>query len=173
MRVLLAGLPGTGKSTLAAALAGALGALVLSKDTVRAALFGPRWVEYSSEQDEFVMGLLLETAHWMEARRPDAVLIFDGRTFSRRARRDAVQADRIIWCVCPREVALSRLAGDTAHPAADRDETLYNRVEAQFEPVTEPHLLLDTSRPPADCLAAAISYLNQSGRLTAEDNLLG
>jgi adenylylsulfate kinase len=39
MLIAMAGLPGTGKSTLANALANALGAAVLNKDRVRAALF--------------------------------------------------------------------------------------------------------------------------------------
>ncbi|MCX6594954.1 MAG: AAA family ATPase [Acidobacteria bacterium] len=159
MRVLLAGLPGTGKSTLAAALAARQPALVLSKDTVRAAVFGPQWVEYSSEQDEFVMGLLLETARWWEARKPDAVIIFDGRTFAHRWQRDAVQADRVIWCVCPPELARQRLEAATGHPAADRGVALYERVEARFEPLTEPHLLVDTSRPLAECVEAMVAYL--------------
>jgi predicted kinase len=159
MRVLLAGLPGTGKSTLAAALAAHRPALVLSKDTVRAALFGPHWVEYSSDQDEFVMNLLLQTARWWEAQKPEAIIIFDGRTFAYRAQREQVQADRMIWCVCPRETARARLTAATGHPAADRDFALYERVEARFEPVTEPHLLVDTSRPLAECVAEAVAYV--------------
>ncbi len=159
MRVLLAGLPGTGKSTLAARLAEQVDALVLSKDTVRAALFGPRWVEYSRDQDEFVMGLLLETARWWEMRQPDAVIIFDGRTFAHRWQRDAVQADRAIWCVCPAELSRQRLEVASSHPAADRNWALYGRVAARFEPLTEPHLLIDTSRSLAECVEEVLAYL--------------
>jgi adenylylsulfate kinase-like enzyme len=51
--VLLAGLPATGKSTLARALAERLeGAAVLDKDRVRAALFPGDMVDYTTEQDE-------------------------------------------------------------------------------------------------------------------------
>lgn len=159
MRVLLAGLPGTGKSTLASALASQLPALLLSKDTVRAAVFGPQWVEYSSEQDEFVMSLLLETARWWQARKPETVIIFDGRTFAYRRQRDAVRADRLIWCVCPPELARQRLETATSHPATDRNWALYERVEARFEPLTEPHLLIDTSRPLAECVEEVLAYL--------------
>src|SRR5262249_39463493 len=50
--VAMAGLPGSGKSTLAACLERELGAVVLDKDRVRAALFPPRVLDYSAAQDE-------------------------------------------------------------------------------------------------------------------------
>jgi predicted kinase len=42
MLIAMAGLPGSGKSTLATCLEPRLGAVVLDKDRVRAALFPPR-----------------------------------------------------------------------------------------------------------------------------------
>jgi predicted kinase len=44
----MAGLPGTGKSTLARVLANDLGGVVLDKDVIRAALFPAALIEYSS-----------------------------------------------------------------------------------------------------------------------------
>ena len=44
--IAMAGLPGTGKSTLAAALAEALPAVVLDKDKLRAGLIPPDKIEY-------------------------------------------------------------------------------------------------------------------------------
>ncbi len=49
----MAGLPGTGKSTLARTLAAKLNGVVLDKDLVRAAVFNEQWIEYSREQDDF------------------------------------------------------------------------------------------------------------------------
>ena len=55
MLIALAGLPGTGKSTLAVRLAADLGAAVLSKDAARAALFPPPVLDYSAGQDDVCM----------------------------------------------------------------------------------------------------------------------
>src|SRR5947209_2269421 len=46
MLIAMAGLPGTGKSTLARQMARALSGVVLDKDVIRAALFPPALVEY-------------------------------------------------------------------------------------------------------------------------------
>ena len=62
MIVLMAGLPGTGKSTLAQALASCFKGAVLSKDEIRHSLFAPGDIEYSTEQDDFVMEIMLQTA---------------------------------------------------------------------------------------------------------------
>src|ERR1035438_7672853 len=62
MIVLMAGLPGTGKTTLARELAHRTQGALLSKDEVRAALFSPEDIEYSVKQDDFVMEIMLDAA---------------------------------------------------------------------------------------------------------------
>ena len=62
MLIAMAGLPGSGKSTAAAYLAERLGAVVLDKDRVRAALFPPPVLDYSAEQDEITMAALYRAA---------------------------------------------------------------------------------------------------------------
>ena len=52
MLVAMAGLPGTGKSTLARQIAEAIRGVVLCKDIVRATLFPAPVLDYSAEQDE-------------------------------------------------------------------------------------------------------------------------
>ena len=90
MIVLLAGLPGTGKSTLALGLAERLNAAILSKDAIRHALFAPPDVEYSTSQDDLVLRIMLEAATWLLRKHPARILFLDGRTFSRRYQIDLV-----------------------------------------------------------------------------------
>ena len=67
MLILMAGLPGTGKSALSRALAAELGGTVIDKDHIRAGLFDPADIEYSTEQDEFCMRVMLKVAGYLGA----------------------------------------------------------------------------------------------------------
>ncbi len=87
--IAMAGLPGTGKSTLAAALADALPAVVLDKDKLRAGLIPPDKVEYSRAQDDYIFELLLKAAEFNLNRGRHVIL--DGRTFTRRYQVDRVE----------------------------------------------------------------------------------
>ena len=62
MIVVMRGLPGSGKSALARALAQRMNAVVLDKDAVRAALFPGSTTEYTTAQDDFVIGLTSQAA---------------------------------------------------------------------------------------------------------------
>jgi len=143
MLVVMAGLPGSGKSRLAQALAGALPALVLDKDRVRAALFPAEEIEYSQRQDDLVMGILLQAAQFLLAKGRSVVI--DGRPFALQAQMEPVAACarqagaplKVILCECPQALALARLEHDRAsgtHPAQDRDAALYERLRRAGRP---------------------------------------
>jgi predicted kinase len=174
MIVQLAGLPGTGKSSLAAELVHRLEdrALLLDKDRVRHALFGPQHTLYTREQDDFCVVTMFRTAAWQLRRTPGAIVILDGRTCSRayqltQVRRLATrtrQPLRLIECVCAEATVEQRLPAETArgtHPAANRDIALYRRLQASAEPIPDPKLRLDTGQPLAECADRALSYLHQ------------
>jgi predicted kinase len=166
--VLFAGLPGTGKSTLARALAEPLDAAILDKDRVRAALFPAPLTDYSSQQDQLCMSAILAAAAYLTERRRVPFIFFDGRTFSTHARRDEViQAAggagapwRILHITCADAVAEARLtAVDPAHPAQNRDLVLYRTIQQHFEPIRLPKLEVDTTLGVDKVLAAVEAYL--------------
>ena len=167
MLVLMAGLPGTGKSTLSRALAAELRGSVLDKDVIRAALFPPADIEYSTEQDEFVMRVMLKVAGYILRKDPARCVFLDGRTFSRSYQlsratgyAEAIgQPWRIIECVCAEESARKRLSSGEGHLAANRDFNLYMEVKARFEEITLPKLIVDTDRPLQECVKQARSWL--------------
>jgi len=167
--VILAGLPGTGKTTLGAALARQLRGIVLSKDEVRAALFPPGAITYSGGQNDFCMSVVLMAAQRIAADRSLPFIFLDGRTFSRS--RHVKQVVEAAWMVgaqisilhlhCPDSLALERIKKEQGrHAAKNRDPLLYFLVKSYFEPITLPKLDVDTSQPLEDCVARCVEYLS-------------
>jgi adenylylsulfate kinase len=166
----MAGLPGTGKSTVARQLAAGLPAALLDKDRVRDALFSPDLVEYSTRQDDFCMDVLLETAAYVLRHEAMQHVILDGRTFSRTYQIERVETFatqwqapvRIIECVCSDDTARRRLSEDAAvgrHRARNRGYDLYLAIQARFQPIREPKLVLDTEQDLDTCVEKCLAYL--------------
>ena len=170
MIVLMAGLPGTGKSTVARELATQTGGVVVGKDEIRATLFPPGDIEYSTEQDDFCMEVMLETASYLVRKNPARFVFLDGRTFSRRYQIDRVlnraaqlnQPWRILECVCSDATARQRLEAQqecAEHPASNRDYALYLQVKERFEKIVRPKAVIDTDQPLQVCVARALDAL--------------
>lgn len=165
----MAGLPGTGKTTLARELVRQTQGVVLSKDEIRDAIFSPDNIEYSTEQDDIVMAIMLQAARLLLRKDPDQYIFLDGRTFSRpyqiervlEVARELGQSWRILECVCSDESARRRLdvAPDLSHPAHNRTFALYLEVKARFEPITYPKTTISTDQPLERCVQQAMAAL--------------
>jgi predicted kinase len=168
--VAMMGLPGCGKTTLARQIAAALPAIILDKDTVRAALFPPTEIEYSTQQDDFCLNVMQQTAAYLLDK--GRTVIIDGRPFSKRYQVDdlvdfchkGLYPLKIIECVCSDENARQRLEADIAdhrHLAGNRTFAMYLATKAKAEAIVIPHLVVNTDRPLDICLAVCLRYIRE------------
>ena len=170
----MAGLPGTGKSTLAACLEERLGAVVLNKDRVRTALFPLRVLEYSEVQDDITMAAIYRAAAAILQGNPEQTVILDGRTFFRPGQVQSLldlaaslgETPRVIECVCDDAVAKERLERDRVrggHPAGNRTFALHQELKVAAVPITVSRLVLDTGRLSFDeCVRRCLDYLGEA-----------
>lgn len=152
--VMLCGLPGTGKSYFAAALARRSAVVVLSSDRIRKILVGePR---YSRGEHRRVFA----AAHLLLAELLGAgyAVVFDATNRTERARQPLYAiAERakarlvILEFDVPEEVARQRLAGRAAGAAAgyvdysDADWRIYCQMRQGGEPISRPHWQVDST----------------------------
>jgi uncharacterized protein len=179
--VLVAGLPATGKSTLAAGLADRVGFEVLSSDRVRKELAGlapdrsagapPDEGLYAPSWTERTYGALLDRAGVI-LRRGGRALVDASfhreerrRPFLRLARSLAVPA-RLLVCRTDAAVARRRLESRAPGPS-DADWAVYRTMADRWDepgPDTARHLRpIDTSVDPEDSLGAALRDLAEAG----------
>jgi predicted kinase len=171
----MAGLPGTGKSAIAAELEKRLHALLLSKDDIRARLFPRDAIDFSREQDDLCMEVIFLIARYLLRTNPKQNIIIDGRTFSRSyqvehllSRAESLKVKPVlIECVCDDIVAKQRLDDDSqagTHPAGNRTYKLYQELKEKAEPIRAARLVIDTGKEPLErSVERCMVHLEQQG----------
>jgi predicted kinase len=164
--ILLSGLPGTGKSYVAAALARRLGASVVRSDEVRKALVGqPRYTTAESGRVYLTCYALLRALL-----REGRTVIFDatnlrrdGRRTARRIAKETGAAFVVVVTHAPAAVVAERLrrraAGAAEAYSSDADWAVFQKLAAAAEPVAPPFIAVDTSLdvgPALNQVAAAL-----------------
>lgn len=150
MIIIICGLPGIGKSTLARELAPLLSAIVLSTDQIRKELIP--YPTYSRKERQLIFNIMILLAKYLH--QSDINCILDA-TFNKKYSRDIIKKDlklsdnefQIIECKCPEEIILSRLASRTKD-YSDADISVYYKMKKIYEPVIGRHITADTSLDP-------------------------
>ena len=161
MMIIVCGLPGVGKTTLARQLAPFVKAVVLSTDKIRKELF-PKPV-YSRRERRLVYDVLLVIAKYLHGANVNCIL--DG-TFSQEKSRLEVMRKLnilpnkffIIECFCPEDIVISRLK-IRKHDYSDADFSIYQRMKKIYESVKGKHITVDTSKISKSDVSAVASDL--------------
>ena len=168
--IVMAGLPGSGKSTFARRLAGATGATVLESDALRQLLFGGPTHQAAESRALFAAifeaaGRLLRDGH---------SVIIDATNLRRSDRRPAHELVAatgaslvIVRTVAPEPIILERLMHREQMPNRD-DHSLagvavYRHMAEEAQPILEDHWQIDTSDERAT--DAALAGLTEELRL--------
>jgi predicted kinase len=179
--VVFAGLPGTGKSSLARAVARELRAVYLDKDTIKDCVIAVAR-EMKIEQGSDLAGpasyeLLVVLARDNLSVGRSAVL--DSPAGYRQFREqvsDLAKARRanlkLIECICTDESLLRQRvenSGRELPPYRTRDWADYQSSRARFEGLTERRLVVDTAEPLAVNLRKVLNYIGWSPSLPAAE----
>ncbi len=162
MLLLIAGLPGTGKTTVARAFASLSGASHLNSDALRRelGLMG----HYSPEDKARVYDTLLERAR--EALLQGKTVVIDSTFFKESIRGPF----RVLAASCKVPLRWVEVQADEqslrerlSHPRPDSeaDFEVYQKIRDQFEPLPEDRLLINTDETSPETAAAKIQqYLD-------------
>ncbi|MEM3075539.1 MAG: AAA family ATPase [Candidatus Bilamarchaeaceae archaeon] len=151
MLVIICGLPGTGKSTLAKTLAEKIGAATISSDSIRMQILEQR--TYSEKEKEIVYEEMFKKAGNLLANGKSVILdaTFYKKNYREKAKAHAEKAKTdffIIECTTDERVLKKRLFSRTKKTSeSEADFAVYKKVKELFEPISEPHLTVDTSLP--------------------------
>lgn len=167
--IVMSGLPGTGKSTLAEALATEFAAVLLSKDMIEAALLR-RGV--GRDQDSFLISHEIITSLARDAVRRGQAVIIDSVATKEEVRRDwrdvageARCAFVAIRCICSDEAVhrsrlVDRRRGIEGWPEVEWIDV--ERVAQRFEPWVDTHLTIDAMNRADDNLAVAAAFIRDA-----------
>ena len=162
MLIIVCGLPGSGKTTLARALSRRLKAVLLSSDAIRKGLF-PK-PSYSDEEKRAVYDEMALRAGRELASGKDVIA---DATFYKAWQREAflsLAAEKgarsaMILCTLEEEHARVRLGRRRPGGMSDADFGTYMKLKAEFEPIREGHLVIDTHTPLRERVEKTLSYL--------------
>jgi predicted kinase len=157
MLILVSGLPASGKTTLAQALAKSMGAQHFNSDRLRN-MMGLRG-QYMQEDKEAVYHALLE--HTREALDSQQDVIVDSTFYLESIREPfrrmaAAHKTPLHWVVVKADEETIQARLQTPRPDSEADFAVYQTIKAREEPLSDPHLTLWSDEQSMDEMLEAV-----------------
>ena len=147
MIVIICGLPGVGKTTIAKNLAPLIDASVLSTDKIRKELILKP--TYQKEERALIYDVMILLAKYLRQSDRNCILdaTFNKEEFRNQVKKKTECSDEeffIVECTCPEGLAVLRLKGRKGD-YSDADVNVYKKMKEIYEPVKSEHITVDTS----------------------------
>ncbi len=154
MIIVVCGLPGTGKTTIAKALSQMTGATLLRTDVIRKEML-EKSAYTEKERDAVYENMLVITNEKLQ-NGEDCIL--DG-TFYKKSLRDEARriakkngsSFHIVECTLHDDLVKKRIIS-RKNDASEADFDVYQKAEKNFEPIKEKHVVIDTSKDTKECV---------------------
>jgi predicted kinase len=149
--VIVCGLPGVGKTTIAKHLAPLINAVVLSTDKIRKELIpNPT---YKKQEKKLIYNVLLIIAKYLHQAGINCILdaTFNTENSRKELRKKLGLSQEqicIVECICPEDIVISRL-NNRKKDYSDADISIYKKMKRIYEPIKGEHIILDTNQQPS------------------------
>jgi predicted kinase len=161
--IIICGLPGVGKSTLARHLAPVFDATILSSDKIRKELFSNP--TYQPAELKTVYDVMIIIAKYLNDKKINCIL---DATFNRESSRIGIKEKlkldnvnfHIIECSCPEDIAISRLESRKDY-YSDATISIYQKMKKIHEPVKTDHITVDTVLSPEENIRKIVDYISK------------
>lgn len=149
MLIVVTGLPGTGKTTIAESLAKEIDAVVFSTDKIRKMIFEKP--VYNEEDKRIVYDELFSITGKYLASRKNVIL--DGTFYTKALRQSAKEVGKtfsenvyFVYCETPEELLKERI-DKRKDKFSDADYSVYLKMKKIFEEFEDDVIIIDTSNP--------------------------
>jgi predicted kinase len=157
--VLICGLPGVGKTTLARDLASLIDAIVLSTDKIRKELISKP--TYTKQERKSIYDILMLVAKYLHKAGINCIL--DATFNTERSRKKLKEKLSlipeqicIVECTCLENIVISRLK-QRKNDYSDADVSIYRKMKRIYEPVKGRHIVADTSHQSSKQVAKEVA----------------
>jgi predicted kinase len=165
--VVICGLPGVGKTTLARDLAPLINAVIISSDKIRKELI-PRPM-YTEQEVKLVYNVITLLAKYLYKANINCII---DATFNKERSRIELKKKlmvpeeeiSIVECICPEDIIILRLKA-RKNDYSDADLSIYKKMKKTYDPILEDHIVVDTCQFSSETNTKKILYQIKKRRM--------